>query len=324
MRAARWLLASALWGTPVTAGAHATRTLSLDLREVRPGEGVLQVRGRLAEDDVSAAVSPPCRADRLPDDDGGAVLAYEVRCDGALDGAEVRVEGLGPLVPDAVLLYALADGRSGSGVLTVDSPSFRLPPDRSAVRIGADYVGLGFAHVLGGADHLLFLLLLVLQLRRIRAVLAAEVAFTVSHTLSFGAASTGLLHVDPLAAEAAIALSLVLLALDVHPGTARPGARGARLALGFGLVHGLGFAGGLAELGLPDTAVGFALAGFATGVEAGQVAFLAAVLALFLALSRTPLARHLVRLEALAIPGLGGLSMSWLLARAWICLTQPH
>jgi hypothetical protein len=245
-----------------------------------------------------------------------------VTCDGALEGADVVVTGLGPIVQEAVLLYRFADGRTGSALITVDRPSHTLPPIRSAVEVAAAYVGLGFEHVLGGYDHLLFLLLLVLQLRGVRAVLAAEAAFTLSHTASFSAAALGLVHVTPIAAEATIALSLVLMALDVKPGVTRPAARGAWMALVFGLVHGLGFAGGLSELGVPDTAVGFALAGFALGVEAGQVLFLAAVVAVLGALSRTRLEWALPRLEALAVPVLGGISMSWLMARGWACLTQ--
>src|SRR5205809_535397 len=118
--------------------------------------------------------------------------------------------------------------------------------------VAVDYVRLGIAHILHGADHLLFLLALVLYVRRPRAVLVTETAFTLSHSLSFSAVALGWVHVFAPTAEACIALSLVLVALDVGRAHAeRDAARqGAAIALVFGLVHGLGFAGALSEVGL--------------------------------------------------------------------------
>jgi hypothetical protein len=124
----------------------------------------------------------------------------------------------------------------------------------------------------------------------------AETAFTLSHTLSFSASALGWVRVSAPAAEACIAVSLVLVALDAGR-AARDASRRAPgddawktagLAFAFGLVHGLGFAGGLTEIGLPSSAVPAALIGFAAGVEIGQVAFLAIALAVLAVLERAP------------------------------------
>ena len=139
-----------------------------------------------------------------------------------------------------------------------------------------------------------------------RAVMLAETAFTLSHTLSFSASALGWVRVSSAAAEACIAVSLVLVALDVGRAHRAPAGKTAGLAFAFGLVHGLGFAGGLAELGLPTHAVPAALAGFAAGVELGQVVFLLAAVLALRGVSRAPRAHGwVIRVGAYAIGGIG-------------------
>src|ERR1019366_3355702 len=182
-------------------------------------------------------------------------------------------------VSDVVVWATFADGTTSSHIVKTGEPTFELRSGASGWTVVRQYVRLGVVHILTGYDHLLFLLLLVLLLRRVRSVLLAETAFTLSHSLSFSATALGWVHVSSTAAEACIALSLVLLAADVRiRGTPAPAWRGARMAFVFGLVHGLGFAGGLREIGLPERAVAPALVSFGAGVELGQVAFLAVAL----------------------------------------------
>jgi hypothetical protein len=214
--------------------------------------------------------------------------AGTLACDGTTAGHALAVRGLGPVLGEAVVWVRYADGSTFSHLVTQYSPSWTLPTRASAWSVAGQYVRLGIEHILGGYDHLLFLVLLVLTLRSPRAVLLAETCFTLSHSVSFTATALGWVHVAPAPAEACIALSLVLVALDVGRGpaaTSREDAARSRRARGiaglaflFGLVHGLGFAGGLREIGLPDRDVATALASFAAGVEIGQVAFLSAVL----------------------------------------------
>lgn len=319
-------LVAILAATP--ARAHGTVTVSVDVTEVSPGKGVVDVRsstpGGLG---VRASFAAPCVTD--PGDEPGS--AARVECPGSLAGQRIAVEGLGPLLPEAVLVVALHDGRRVSRVLTEDQPSLDIPAAQSGLAVARGYVRLGVAHIAGGYDHLLFLLALVMLLRRPRAVLLAETAFTLSHSVSFSAAALGLVHVSAPAAEAAIALSLVLVALDLgRPGADTSARGGAAMAFVFGLVHGLGFAGGLAELGLPEQHFAPALAGFAAGVEIGQVAFLAVAL-LALHLSAYPLSRirRFVRASERARTGtplsallIGGIASYWLIERTVVILSS--
>ncbi len=190
----------------------------------------------------------------------------------------------------------------------------------AGLAVAWQFVGLGLTHITTGYDHLLFLLLLVLLLGDVRSVLVAETAFTLSHSLSFSATALGWIRVSPTAAETCIALSLVLLAADVKAHGAPPARRrGALMALVFGFVHGLGFAAGLREIGLPERAIGAALVSFGGGIEVGQVAFLAVVLA---ALYLVRNAAFLPRIKLGAVYAIGGLSAHWALVRALVCFDR--
>jgi hydrogenase/urease accessory protein HupE len=175
------------------------------------------------------------------------------------------------------------------------------------------YVALGVEHIAIGVDHLLFLLALVLCLRRFAPVMLAETAFTLSHTLSFSASALGWIRVSSTAAEACIAASLVLIALDVTRPQRDAQWKVACLAFAFGLVHGLGFAGALAEVGLPSSEVPAGLIGFAGGVELGQIIFLVIAVAALRLLERVP------RIAPVAIQAgactVGGTGCFWLLER---------
>lgn len=310
------VLAALLAAAP--AGAHGMRTAYLEVTESAPGVAVATLRSTVA--DPSAAPDFPEGCSVTPAEDGGSPYSrvYAVRCEGALAGREIGVSGLGPLLSEAVVRATLHDGESQSAILTPERPAFVLRGRSSGIGAFVEYVRLGIVHIASGPDHLLFLLALVLHLRRARAVFAAETAFTVSHTLSFSATALGLARVSAPAAEACIALSLVLLAgevtrrRDMPPSTAA----GAASALIFGLVHGLGFAGGLTEIGVPDGAAATALAGFGAGVEIGQVVFLAAALLAVRAASRK------VRFERLGLAGgyaIGAAGALWLVQRLWVC-----
>jgi hypothetical protein len=148
----------------------------------------------------------------------------------------------------------------------------------------------------------------------------AESAFTVSHSVSFAATALGWIRVSPTAAEACIALSLVLLALDLGRGAIPSVRKGAGTAFVFGLVHGLGFAGGLREVGLPDHEVSVALLGFATGIEIGQVTFLAGVLIAVSWIERRPQLRWV---ESGLATLIGGISSYWLIDRLLLCFSVP-
>jgi hydrogenase/urease accessory protein HupE len=310
MRIATALAALAL--LPAVSHAHGMRTAYLELTET--AGGVLATwKTAVPAPGVAAEVGDRCAVPDAPD---GRTVAF--RCDGPLDGRRVAVAGLGPLVTEAVVRVLRTDGGVRSHVLTPAAPAWVIPSTQAWTAVALDYVRLGVAHILGGADHLLFLLALVLYVRRPRAVLVTETAFTLSHSVSFSAVALGWVHVFAPAAEACIALSLVLVALDVGSACAERDAawQGPAIALVFGLVHGLGFAGALSEVGLPERAVASALVGFGLGVEIGQVAFIVALLAGIAAL------RRVVPVSRIALAGswvVGVTGSYWLLQRLWVC-----
>ncbi|HSI06620.1 MAG TPA: HupE/UreJ family protein, partial [Myxococcota bacterium] len=158
--------------------------------------------------------------------------------------------------------------------------------------------------------HLLFLLGLLVLVRRPRRVFLTATAFTLSHSVTLAATALHLVSISSQAAEAAIAFSLVLLAADL--GRSEKPMHATGMALVFGLVHGFGFAGALAEIGLPDGAVPLALGSFNVGVELGQLAFLCAASLLAALAAHFRLQRPLTHAAAL---GIGGVGSFWLLER---------
>jgi hypothetical protein len=293
------------------ASAHGMRSVYVEITQTAAGRARVAIRSNLPVTGVALTAAAPCAVATTAD------AGTELGCPDTLTDAALTVTGLGPIASEAVILVSLLDGTTATACLTAGNPSWRIPGagDPGLLATAGRYVRLGVLHIATGADHLLFLLALVLCLRTLRAVMLAETAFTLSHTLSFSASALGWIRVSSTAAEACIAVSLVLVALDVgRPTRGTPPAwKTAGLAFAFGGVHGLGFAGGLAEIGLPTTAVPAALAGFAAGVELGQVVFLAAAVSLLALAHRAPrLARTAVQVGGYAVGGTGAF---WLLDR---------
>lgn len=174
------------------------------------------------------------------------------------------------------------------------------------------FVGEGLAHILGGVDHLLFVLSLTLASRRARDLMWTITAFTAGHSVSLALAALDVLRVSPRLAEPAIALTIVWVAVENVRREDPP--HRAWLALGFGLIHGLGFGSALRDLGMPTGGVLPALVGFNVGVELGQLVVIApCVAALAMLRSRTELLRTLVRGLSAAIAVFGAM---WFLDRA--------
>jgi hypothetical protein len=302
------------------AEAHGMRTALVEVLEISPGQATVHLRQTAPDPSLTVIAGPGCVLE--PAGDGGSIYEHAWRLDCAGAGAAepaIEVAGLGPIVSEAVVWIVLADGTTRSELVhgaprdATRVALRRAPATASTLEVARQFVNLGLVHIATGYDHLLFLLLLVLLLRDVRSVLLAETAFTISHSLSFSATALGWLHVSATAAEACIALSLVMLARDVRPGSAAAERwRGAGMALAFGFVHGLGFAAGLREIGLPEHAIGAALVGFGAGIELGQVAFLAVVLTI-LHLVRDMRARPAI--ERVAIYAIGALSSWWLIVR---------
>lgn len=233
-----------------------------------------------------------------------------------LVGQVVSVAGLAETGSDVVVRVVHPGGGEVTGVLHPDAPSMTVPaPGEALPRWG--YLGVGAEHILAGPDHLLFVagLLLVVGWRA-RQLLATITAFTAAHSVTLGLASLGLLRFPQASVEAIIALSILFLAVEAageDPAASLSARRPWLVAGACGLIHGLGFAGALSQLGLPRDGVLGALLLFNLGVEAGQLFFVAAALAGALALRR---AVCLERLRPVAVYALGAVSAFWVIQRS--------
>jgi hydrogenase/urease accessory protein HupE len=241
------------------------------------GPGPLPISALLPDNCV------PRQAEDLRFDGGAFVAQWTATCPGGLEGREIRIEGLGQTATDVLVRYELSPGRAESQRLTADMTAFSVPKSQGRVGIIGTYFALGVDHILGGFDHLLFVFALILLVRGTRQLIGAVTAFTVAHSLSLAAAVLGWIVVPAPPVEAVVALSIMFLAAEL----ARPERRGPQLGqrypwivvFAFGLLHGLGFARALLEVGLPEGEVPLALLAFNVGVEAGQLTFIALVLA---------------------------------------------
>ncbi|WP_208719155.1 HupE/UreJ family protein [Corallococcus sicarius] len=177
-----------------------------------------------------------------------------------------------------------------------------------------DWVGLGLRHILEGADHLLFLLAVLLVGGSFRRMLVLVTSFTLAHSLTLGLTALGWVTLDARGtrwAEAAIAASILYMALENL--LLRQHRHRAGLTFLFGLVHGLGFAGALREHGLGDAVVP-GLVGFNLGVELGQAVVIAFLVPVLRILQRRPrLHSRVMRVSSI---GLAGMGFYWMVARA--------
>ena len=204
-------------------------------------------------------------------------------CDSPLVESTIGVSGIGDSKANVILRIFLLDGRKLNTVLTADNSSFVIPERESSLYAAWSYLKLGFEHILGGVDHLLFILGLMLIVSDGRQLLFTLTAFTIGHSITLSLAVLGFVNIPQAPVEALIAFSILILAIELTRGRTSqtlmrrfPWA----MALGFGLLHGLGFAGALSEVGLPDNEIPLSLLFFNIGIEVGQLLFISVILAL--------------------------------------------
>jgi hydrogenase/urease accessory protein HupE len=217
--------------------------------------------------------------------DGRAwISTFGSECVDGLSGGRITIHGLEATRTDVLVRHSIPGGKTLTQRLTPDRIEMVVPARPDRISVFASYFGLGFEHILEGWDHLLFVFALLLLIRDSWRLVGAVTAFTLAHSITLAGATLGWVSVRSAPVEATIALSIVFLASElarVTPGEHRLSERFPWLiTFSFGLLHGLGFAGALTEIGLPSGEVPLALLAFNLGVEAGQLAFIAVILAL--------------------------------------------
>jgi HupE/UreJ protein len=280
------LMAVLLWSGACS--AHEVRPAYLELRETAAGEfSVLWKTPMLGDARLAlepafsgeAAMVSPKVARRVP---GAAIHSWTLRAP-ALRGQALRIDGLEGTMTDALVRIEFANGAAWTQRLTPARPAAEIPQKASPFAVAGTYLALGVEHILAGIDHLLFVLgLLILAGRRWRRLLVTVTAFTVAHSITLALATLGVVSVPQAPVEAVIALSIAFVALEIlRTRAGKPGIAVRApwiVAFAFGLLHGFGFAGALAQTGLPAGHIPLALLFFNAGVEIGQLLFIATAL----------------------------------------------
>jgi hydrogenase/urease accessory protein HupE len=306
------------------AHGHAFAPALLEVRETTPGQALVrwkQPAVRVAGSGLVPVLGERCRTRGEPqtgDEDTGVVVRWVIDCAGGLVGQTLRVEGIAASQANVLVRLVLADGRAIRHVLTAEQPSFVVPAREGALNVLVSYGRLGVEHILMGYDHLLFVLGLVLLVGGGRRLLETVTAFTLGHSVTLMLAVLGLVRVPQSPIEAGIALSIYVLAVELAPRESRKPTllvRAPWLMAGlFGLLHGLGFAGALAQVGLPQGEIPLALFAFNLGIEAGQLAFVGVVLAVWAALRALPV-RWPSRVAYVPAYAIGTLAAFWFFQR---------
>jgi hydrogenase/urease accessory protein HupE len=242
-----------------------------------------------------------------------------VFCEEGLAEQSISVSGLQLTSTDVLLRLEFLNGNSQSVQLTPAKRTYRVQAETSSMQVVNTYTWFGIEHILFGVDHLLFVFALLLIVNSTRRLIITITAFTLAHSITLGAATLGYVYIPQQPVEAVIALSILFLAVEIVHGKQGRSGYAAKwpwlVAFIFGLLHGFGFAGALAEIGLPQQAIPLALVFFNVGVELGQLLFVSGVILLAWFLRYLNQQKILKRAETLVVYSIGGLSSFWLFER---------
>jgi hydrogenase/urease accessory protein HupE len=239
-------------------------------------------------------------------------------CPDGLNGGTIAIDGLAATMTDVLVRIDRTDGSTQVARLTQSVPTLVVDASPGRLQVARVYSVLGVEHILTGLDHLLFVLALIIITRGGWKLAKTVTAFTLSHSVTLTAATLGFVHVPQRPVEAVIALSIVFVAAEVL--RMRRGIKSMTfsapwmVAFSFGLIHGLGFAGGLNDAGLPLAHIPTALLFFSLGVESGHFLFIGVVLSSIALMARIRIS--FPRWTELVPPyAIGAIAMFWVIQR---------
>ena len=243
-----------------------------------------------------------------------------IEASGSLTGTRIEIVGLQATITDVLVRVQILNGNYSTTLVRPSKPWIEIATSRSSLEVATAYLMHGIEHILFGYDHLLFVLALILIVRRGRVLLLTITAFTVAHSVTLSLATLGLMHVPGPPVEATIALSILLLACEIIRSDRGQPSLTAKwpwmVAFSFGLLHGFGFASALTDIGLPQGDIPLALFAFNVGVEAGQLIFIAAVLGILKCLKWiSPSALIERHAKSVATYAIGGMATYWFIER---------
>lgn len=248
----------------------------------------------------------------------GALYSFFATSTKDIHGMEFSIEGLKETIVDVLVQVELQNGEQYSFMVQPGNNHAIIPRSTGVMETINGYFSLGVKHIWAGVDHLLFVLaLLIITLGNTRKLLFTITAFTLAHSITLSSSALGYMGLPGPPVEATIALSIVFLAVEiirVQQGLTTLTSRKPWLvAFTFGLLHGLGFAGALATIGLPQQHVPLALGFFNVGVEAGQLAFIAVSLLIIKVIYQK--GNWPVWIRKMPAYGIGSMAAFWLIER---------
>lgn len=252
----------------------------------------------------------------LPEHTGAAlIIRWDVRCD--LSHGLVEIDGLSRTLTDVMVRITPLEGEQISRMLKPDSPAFDLADPAPPI---AAYLFLGVEHLLFGIDHILFVIGLVLFITDRWMLLKTITAFTVAHSITLAISVLDLVRLPQGPVEAVIALSILFLARELMLPEARRSAlmriRPWLMAFTFGLLHGFGFAGALADIGLPRDDLALSLLLFNVGIELGQLMVIGVMLSAAWLVHRLHILQSTVWPQAFTVL-MGIAAAYWTIDRTW-------
>jgi hypothetical protein len=318
-------LAACLMLAVLSASAHEARPAYLEIKETAPRKFSV-----LWRTPVLAGMRLPVML-KLPDDmknlrepdiqelaDSFVERRWIDAGPNGLAGKRIAFPGLQLTITDVLARVETLDGRKWTTIIHPSQPWMEIAASQTRLAVAGAYIVQGIRHILFGADHMLFVLGLLLIVKDRWMLLKTVTAFTIAHSVTLAIATFGYAVVPVVPLNAAIALSILFLGPEIvrswHGGTSFTLRHPWVVAFFFGLLHGFGFASALTSAGLPPHELPLALVSFNVGVELGQLGFIA----LILALERS---FHILEVHwprwAQAIPGyaVGSLGAFWAVQR---------
>jgi hydrogenase/urease accessory protein HupE len=312
------------------ASAHEARPAYLELKETALGQyAVLWRTPVLAGMRLPVALALPDDVKNLSEPNvqelADSVVEHRTIDAGAngLAGKRIEFPGLQLTIADVLVRVEMLDGRKWTTIVHPSQPWVEIAASQSWAGVVGTYVLQGIRHILFGADHMLFVLGLLLIVKDRWMLLKTVTAFTVAHSVTLAIATLGCAEVPVVPLNAAIALSILFLGPEIVRSWRGETSFTIRhawvVAFAFGLLHGFGFASALTSAGLPRHELPLALVSFNVGVELGQLGFIALVLALERSF-RILEVRWPGWVEALPGYTVGSLGAFWMIQRVSILL----
>ncbi|QCK17073.1 HupE/UreJ family protein [Mangrovivirga cuniculi] len=274
---------------PLHIAAHEMRPAYLHIKQVdentynvfwkipRRGDMVLRLHPVFPESDNLRELTIPKVME------GAMLYSYSLTTQSPLEGQNLTIDGLQKTMIDVLVNVDYLNGEKVSFMLKPDEPEKVIPGRISTFQVIKSYTVLGVEHIWFGIDHLLFVLALIIITKGFKKIVKTITAFTIAHSITLSMAVLGFANLPGPPVEAVIALSIIFLAVEIVKNINGQETITSKktwlVAFTFGLLHGFGFAGALAEVGLPQSDIPLALAFFNIGVEIGQIAFVVVVLA---------------------------------------------